>query len=563
MLALMPANAVQRLRRADRSIWIWAVAISIVAFLILFPMGYLAYGALHTMDGEFTLDAVQNVIERDRTLRATINSVVMGLGATVLAVVLAVPMAWAVARTDMPFKRTVSLLVVISYVFPPFLTAFAYTLMFGPNRGLFNQWLSAVGLPTFNIYSRAGLIVALGAHVYIFVFLTVSTALRRLDPEIEDAARIHGSGPLHTLRTITFPMVLPAILSGCLLAFVVSQNSFGTHAFIGIPAGIRLLTTEIYSLFTFPIRFSEAAVLAWILFGIAALATAINRGLIGKRQYVTVRGKGMRPDVVRLGRFRWVAFGYCAFVLALTLIVPTIVILMVSFMRTWGRGAVAGNFTFDWYRFIFNYDLAREAVQNSLWLGFTAATAIIVLASIIAYIIVRSEYKVRHLLSYLSIIPLTVPGIVLAVGLIWAYINPPLALWGTLTILFIAYVTKFYPIALQVVQSSVMQVEEELEKSARIHGASWFKAFRTILLPLIKPGLLAAWVMVFILSVRELAASILLQASGTSVVSVVMFSFWEEGLLEALAAFATLLMGLIILSYVAVTKLAGRDFFEQ
>ena len=543
---------------------VWAIVIIVVGILVLYPTFWLLYGSITTKGNVLTFKNYIKMFTTGGVLDSLGVTVVTALASTILSVVVAVPMAWLVARTDMPYKQILTNFIYFAYITPPFLKGFAFILLFGPRAGIINKWLTAAGLPILNIFSMTGLVFSLFMHLFVYVFMTTSTALRTLDPEVEDAARISGASPLKTTLFITLPMVSPAITSGALISFVIGLNLFSLHAMIGMPAKIRLLTTEIYTFFSYPVRFSQAASWSVMLFVVAGIAMYINTAYLGRKQFITVKGRGMRPDIVRLGRWRYVGVAYCSLVVLITLGLPVITLVVASFIRSWGAGVSLGNISLKHYKFILTeFSLTKISLLNSFFLAVTAATCIVVLATVMSYIIIRSQVRGKKILDYLSMIPMTIPGIVLAVGLIWAYIRPPLLLYGTYTIMLVAYVTKFYPIALKMTSSSLMQIEPELEDCVRIHGGSWFDSFLRVTVPLIKAGLIASWVMTFVLSLRELSASIILYSPGKQVAAVAFLQLWEEGLFEPLSAFSVILLIIVVISYSLVRRLGGRTVFEM
>ncbi|MEX2644346.1 MAG: iron ABC transporter permease [Acetobacterales bacterium] len=423
------------------------------------------------------------------------------------------------------------------------------------------MWLAdALGLESapFDIFSVGGIIFVTALHVYPFVFLLAVNALRSLNPSLEYAALIHGASRFRVATRIVLPLVAPGILAGALLAFVDSIALFGIQAMLGLPKGVHTLPTKIYSFFSYPPRFELASALSMLLVVLAVVALYIQRIYLGRRSYVTVAGKGARIEPIRLGRWRWPVFAVCQAFFAFALFLPTIVLVGVSFMRSVAAGFSTGNVTIENYAQIAGTESLRLAVFNSLWMAATAACIAVVIGALIAYMDLRTNYRGRKVLDYLSLIPLGLPGIVLAVALVLAWIRPPLILYGTAAILIIAYVTRFIPFTVRTANASLRQVHDVLERAARISGATWFRTMRSITLPLIKSGLLVGWILVFIQAMRELSASILLYSGGNQTLAVAIYNLYDEGYFPTTCALATVTLGITLVAVVIVRVVTSR-----
>jgi iron(III) transport system permease protein len=534
-------------------------AIAAVAILVVLPIGSLLIGSVRSEDG-WTLGFFAQVVSARLYVQALINSLVLGAWTGLFSIVIGLPLAWAVSRTNVPGKGLILVTANLSYLSPPFLTAIAFVYLFSPNSGLINILMrDVVGLPwlTFNIFSMAGLVVVTTIHTFPFVFLLASSALQSVDASYEEAAQILGAGKFRTAFSITAPLVAPAILSGTLLAFVNAIALFGSQAIIGLPARIFTLPTRLYSLFNYPPQYGLASALSLVFVVITILALYLQRAFLARRSYVTLGGKGSRPQLVDLGPARWGVFAFCAAILVVAIVLPYGTLIAVSFSKSWGLD-FWHNLTFANYRFILiEYDVTQRAILNSLFLATAAALLAVLLGALVGWIDLRTRLPGRKLLDYAALIPLGLPGIVMAVALIQFWLAMPLALYGTLTILLLAYVGRYIPLGVRAANTSLRQVDPALEESAAILGAGWGRTMREITLPLIRPGLFAGWLLVFVPAIQELSASILLFSSSSMTLAVAVYNLYETGRTEPVAALAIINVVIIGTAILIANRLGG------
>jgi iron(III) transport system permease protein len=541
---------------------VMGVAIAAVAILVVLPIASLLIGSVRSEDG-WTLGYFAQVVSARLYVQALLNSLILGAWTGLFSVAIGVPLAWAVSRTNVPGKRLILVTANLSYLSPPFLTAIAFVYLFSPNSGLINILMRDVaGVPwlTFNIFSMAGLVVVTVIHTFPFVFLLASSALQSVDASYEEAAQILGAGKFRTALTITAPLVAPAILSGTLLAFVNAIALFGSQAIIGLPARIFTLPTRLYSLFNYPPQYGLASALSLVFVAITILALYLQRAFLARRSYVTLGGKGSRPQLVDLGPARWGVFAFCAAILVVAIVMPYGTLLAVSLSKSWGLD-FWHNLTFANYRFILvEYDVTQRAILNSLFLATAAAILAVLLGAIVGWIDLRTRLPGRKLLDYAALIPLGLPGIVMAVALIQFWLAMPLALYGTLTILLLAYVGRYIPLGVRAANTSLRQVDPALEESAAILGAGWGRTMYEITLPLIRPGLFAGWLLVFVPAIQELSASILLFSSSSMTLAVAVYNLYETGRTEPVAALAIINVFIIGAAILIAAKLGGVRF---
>jgi len=339
---------------------------------------------------------------------------------------------------------------------------------------------------------------------------------------------------------------------------------FGPQAFLGLPGRLFFLPTRIFSLFSrYPPDTAGASALAFALIVLTALGLGLQRWYLAHRSYVTLGGKASRPAPLALGRWRWVGLAYALLVIGFAVFIPLFVLVSTAFSKNWVAGLSPSNLTLENFRYaLFEEQVTRRAVGNSLKLAVAAATAATLIGALVAYLNRRTTARGRQFLDYLSILPLGLPGIVLAVGIIQAWIRPPLVLYGTIWILLVCYVARFMPVAVRSADVSLAQVDPALEDAARITGASWLQTFRTITARLIRPGLLVAWLLVFIPSMGELSATVLLYSSGNETLSVALYRLQELGRLEVVSAIAVFTVSLTLLALVVAQRIAGKELDE-
>ncbi|HET7848702.1 MAG TPA: iron ABC transporter permease [Pseudolabrys sp.] len=539
---------------------IMAAAVVCLVILVVLPLCSLFIGSIRTPDGlsfGFFREAASGRLYR----QALINSLILGAWTGLFSVLIGVPLAWAISRTNVPAKPFIRVTATLSYLSPPFLTAIAFVNLFSPNAGVINHLVReefGVTWLTFNIFSMKGLVLVTVLHTFPFVYLLAVTALQSVDASYEEAAEILGAGKWRTAFSITAPLVAPAILSGTLIAFVNSIALFGSQAIIGLPGRIFTLSTRIYSLFDYPPQYGLASALSLVFIFITVAALFIQRKFLARRSFVTFGGKGSRPQLIDLGAARWALFAFAVLVFIIAILLPYASLVAVSLSKSWGL-AFWKNLTLANYKFVlFDYDVTRRAIINSLILATLAATLSIALGTVIGWIDLRTRVPGRRLLDYAALIPLGLPGIVMAVALIQFWLAMPIALYGTLAILLLAYTGRYVPLGLRAANSSLRQIDPTLEESARILGASWGLTMREVTLPLIRPGLFAGWLLIFVPAIQELSASILLFSSKSITLAVAVYNLYETGYTEPVAALAIINVVIISLAILLANRLGGE-----
>src|SRR5438067_4811328 len=534
-------------------------AVVALIVLVVLPLLSLLFGSVKGEHG-MSLDHFSEVLSGRLYVNALLNSLILGAWTGLFSLIIGLVLAWAVSRTDVPAKPLLRITATLSYLSPPFLTAIAFTYLFSPNAGLINVLMRDVfGLPwlTLNIFSMPGLVLVTDGHTFPFVYLLASSALQSVDASYEDAAPVLGASKLRTAFSITAPLVAPAVLSGTLLAFVNAIALFGSQAIIGLPGRIVTLPTRIYALFDYPPEYGLASALSLVFVLLTVVALYLQRAFLARRSYVTLAGKGSRPQLVALGGFRYVMLGFAVLIFIVSIVAHYSTLIAVSFSKSWGL-EFWKNLTLANYKFIlFDYNVTQRAIGNSLLLATIAATIAVLLGAVIGWIDLRTRIPGRRLLDYFSLIPLGLPGIVVAVALIQFWLAMPVALYGTLAILLLAYVGRYIPLGVRAANASLRQVDPALEESAQILGASWLTTMREVTLPLVRPGLFAGWLLVFVPVIQELSASILLFSSSSITLAVAVYNLYETGYIEPVAALAIINMLIIGAAIFVANKLGG------
>jgi iron(III) transport system permease protein len=537
---------------------VMAAAVLCLIVLVVLPIVFLLIGSLKSGDG-LTVEYFHHAFANHLYLDALRNSLVLGSLTGIFSIVIGLPLAWAVTRTNVPGKSLIKATATLSYLSPPFLIAIAFVNLFSPNSGVVNVLLRDLDLGwlTFNIFSMQGLVLVTVLHTFPFVYLLAASALGSVDASYEEAAQILGAGKWRTALTITLPLVMPAILSGMLIAFVNSIALFGSQAILGLPGRIFTLPTRIYSLFDYPPQYGIASALSLVFIVITVAALFLQRSYLARRSFVTLAGKGSRPQLVDLGGARWLVLGFCVLVFIVSIVMPYAALIAVSLSKSWGL-AFWRNLTLHNYSFVlFEYDVTQRAILNSLLLATLAATLAVALGTIISWIDLRTRTVGRRLLDYAALIPLGLPGIVMAVALIQFWLAMPIALYGTLAILLLAYVGRYVPLGTRSANASLRQIDTSLEESARILGASWGTTLREVTLPLIWPGLFAGWLLIFVPAIQELSASILLFSSKSITLAVAVYNLYETGYTEPVAALAIINVVIIAAAIWLASRLSG------
>ena len=549
-------------RGLDRALPVWIGTALALVVLMGLPLGWLAHMSVSGESG-YTLARYRDVFADPALQKALWNTVVLSFWVGVASVAVGAPLAWLTARTDVPGRGLIRGLVLASFVTPPFLGAFAWVMLAGPNAGYLNRlWRAVTGVeaPLVNIFTMPGLIFVVTIYTFPYVYIMVANTLALIASDMEEAGAILGAGRLWVALTITFPMVLPALVSGFILSVLQALALFGSPAILALPAGFHTITTQIWSLFQFPPKVEMAAAFSVPLLLATIVLLWLQKRLLGRRGYAAVGGKGGRRRVIPLGPWRYPALGACLVVMAAAIFLPYGILAKAAFSKAWAQPLTWDNLTLGNFAFtFFQYSATRDAVVNTLELGVLTATVGAGLVALLAYIASRRLVFGYQVVAFLALVPVVIPGVVLAVALFIAYTRPPFVLYGTLWILFIAYLTKEMPVGYAQSDATFRGIPPDLEDAGRILGAGRLRVLGDITGPLARSGVIAAWCFIFIGVIRELSASIILFTPNTKVMSVVLFDLKEEGQFGAIAVLGLLMLALTFATVTLVQAVLGRD----
>jgi iron(III) transport system permease protein len=542
--SLRPSSGLLRLRpalvRLSAAHLVGIGFIAVTAWLVVVPLAGLFVTAFSEDTpygpGEPTLHNFVEAYSSWHLPQLFWTSFVFATGSAVLTLLMGGLVAWAVERTDMPGRGLFHSLTLLTFAIPGLLTTMAWTLTLSPNIGWVNGLLRDVfGLSAapFNIYSMGGMIWALSTHYFPLAYLLLGPAFRTLDMRMEEAALMAGAHQGQILRRVTLPLMRPAILSALLLLFIRGIESFEVPRILGTPARIEVFTTDIAAAIRrAPPEFGIASALSLTLLSICILAVYLYRRAVQNAEaFATITGKGYTPTPFRLGRWRWPAAIAIGTLFAISLGLPLFTLLWQSLFAKMAQPfvATAEPVTAANYKFVLSYPIFAEAVRTSVTLGAMAATLIVAITFVIAWIAQRIARRYGWLLDLIAFMPIAVPSVIIGASVLFAYLILPIPVYNTIWILLIAYLTAYLPYGIRFASGGIAQLHKELEEAGKMAGAGYGQIFLRILLPLLAPVAISAWLYIFVLAVRELGASLMLVGPGTHVLGTITLTMWEEG----------------------------------
>ncbi len=540
--------------------------LGILIVTVAMPMAMIVYGTF--FDG-FTLDLkiFSEVVFDPENIASMWNTIIIAFWVTLIGTIVGLFYAWLIGRSDIPMKGFMRTLFVIPYMFPPFIGAMAWGLMLSPRSGYLNKmYMSLTGGvdPLMNINSLWGIIFVEICYYFPFVFIQVVGALERMDPTLEESARIAGAGQFYVIRKITLPLVLPAIASGAMLILISSLSHFGVPAILGFSQNIFTLPTKIYELIA---RSSgsfegirQGAALSILLVFVVVAALWLQRRILRAGHYDIIRGKSMRPMVIQLRALRYPLLALCLGTLFFIVAAPMFIIFAVGMLKAYGLPLTWENMTFRNFEIVlFQSKMVRDSIGNSVTLAILSAIIAMIVGTMIAYVVVKVKVKGKGLLEILSLLPYSVPGIVLAIGVIlmWSgtfYIN----LYNTIWIILIAYIARYVAFAMKSSSASLQQVHPSLEEASRSCGATYMESLTDITLPLIRPGMIAGFFLIFLPVMRELTTSILLYGPFSRTLGVAIYAINSEGNTVQAAALSAVAIVIIMLGELSL-RLITRE----
>lgn len=549
-----------------------AVLYGILAILILMPIALVVLSAFtSTTPRPGNLSLTGLTLENFAAVvgpgagQAALNSLLVGVGSSIIALAIGGFLAFVAARTNAYAKGFLYFIGLLPLFLPSYVGALAWALLGGPNAGLLNILARDLGMPAIvDIFNVGGLVFVLALYYAPYAFLLIHASLSLMNPDLEEAARIHGATPMTVLRKVTFPLATPAILGAGILIFVLTVENFPVSQIIGSAGGLDTLPTYIYRLMnSAPSRGNEAAAVAITLVVIVLAVTALQRWVVSKRSYTTVSGKGLKLGVVDLGWFRAPSLILGLIYFVLSTVLPIGALLFITLHESPYVGSITQAFTegrlsLDQFEETLGSPIVHQATINSVIVAVVAALAGTLLAFIVSYVVNRSKLPGREGLGYISMLPLAVPAIVLGLGLLWTWLILPVPIYGTLLVMMIAFVAAQMPQGYQGASSSILQIHQDLEDSAVMHGASRWRAVWKVTMPLLRVPLTSTFLLLLMLSMRELTVPLFLFTTDTRLLSIVIFEDFENGVLQRSAA-TSLVYCVVIFVLALVARRFGAD----
>ena len=546
----------------------WIVILIVVAFLVIFeviPLSYLLIRSLFPK-GSFSLESFKRVYTYDLNWTALINTLVISGLTTLFGVILAFPLAFLVGRTDMYGKKFFRTLFVTTYMVPPYVGAMAWLRLLNPNAGVLNKFLMQMfNLPKapFNIYTVGGIVWVLTCFYYPYAFITISRAMEKMDPSLEEASKISGASPLKTLMTITIPMMTPSIIAAGLLVFVASASAFGIPSIIGAPGQIYTVTTRIIDFVHIGSDegLNDAMVLAVFLMVIANIVLYITTFVIGKRQYITMSGKSTRPNIVELGKWRMPITVIISIFSFFVVILPFVTVALTSFTVNMGKPISLSNMSMSAWNKVFSRASILSSTKNSIIAGLAAAFFGIMISCIMAYLLQRTNVKGKRIPDFLITLGSGTPSVTIALALIISMSGKfKINIYNTLTIMIIAYMIKYMLMGMRTVVSAMSQVHPSLEEAAQISGANWLRMLKDVTVPLIGASIVAGFFLIFMPSFYELTMSTLLYSSNTKTIGYELYIYQTYHSQQVASALATAILLFVIIVNYLLNKLTKGQF---
>ncbi|MGH7795953.1 MAG: ABC transporter permease [Candidatus Binatia bacterium] len=544
-----------------------------LAYLTVIPLIMLVYGSVKSgppgVAGALTFENYLKLLANWRLAPALLNSLVFSTGSSLLAFAGGLYLAWMTERTNLPWRGAVYTCVLVPMIVPGILTTVGWIILFGRRSGIINIiGMQYLGLSEpIGINNMPGMIWVQGTDQIPLVFLLLAAALRSMDPSLEEAAMVAGSGIFRTTMRITLRVLLPGILAVWMISFVRAIENFEVPALIGMPAGILVFATEVYlATKTVPTDFGLASTFAVVYLAITTVGVLLYlKWTAASEQYATITGKGFRPSAFDLGRWRIPFAAFNMLLCFILFILPVLVVVWSSFLPFYMAPSPTAfaSLTLENYHNLWNLPLVHRAMWNSFVLGLGSSTLTMLLTAVIAWIVVRTKWRGKGALDFLAFSPIAMPGLVLGIAILWLYLVLPVPVYGTLWILLIAYVTKYLPYGMRACSSSMLQIKKELEEASAASGAAWSHTFKRVVLPLLAPGFVAGWIYVITHSFRELSTSIMLYRSGTEVISIVLFELWDGGQYPALCALGIVMIVVLILISLIARAVGARYSIQQ
>ncbi len=549
------------LSRINSKTIVISLSVLLLLYFVIFPMGVLLYDSI-MLDGAINFENYRNVYSQNVNWRALTNTVELSLMVMIASVLITFPLAWLVGRTDMPGKKGFRTLLVSSYMIPPYVGAIAWVQLLNPSVGYMNnifKWMFGLETAPFDIYTFWGLAWVLTLFYSPFAFITISRAMEKMDPTLEEAARVSGASPLRTVLDVTLPLMAPSILAGGLLVFIAAGSCFGIPSIVGMPGNIEVMTTRIvtYIYMGDEAGVRDATALAASLMFLANFLLMGMTWMMGRKDYTTISGKSTRPNIVELGKWKWPAFCAVGLYGAISVIIPLGSIVLTSFLKSMSRPVEWSNIGIDPWIPVITSSQYMESVWNSVIYGVIAATIGTALAVFVAYLAVKTNIKGRTIPDLLTVIGGSTPSIVIALALIITFSgNFGLNLYSTMWIIVVSYLVKYLTMSVRTIAAALSQVHVSLEEAALNSGANWLRVCKDIIIPLIAPSVIAGWFLIFMPSFYELTMSLLLYGSDTKTIGVLLYELQTYADTQNASVLSVIILLIVLVGNLILNKVS-------
>ena len=539
-----------------------AVALVCVG-LIVYPLFFLLAESINVGDPQTfppTDIGLDNFADLSLGVTVLLNTGYVAITATVMAVAAGFVLAWILTRTNVPAAAFLERFLEIPFYLTPLVGALAWSILAAPKSGFLNQILRGIGVPDLlDIYTPFGIAWVMALFEGTVAFVMISTVMKSMDPSLEESSRVTGAGKLRTVFKITVPLVLPGLLGATVFVFAEMLGSFAAALVLGLPGRFFVVTTAIWQYtLSYPPEYGKASALGVAVFGVMFVTLSFYRWMVRRGTFATISGKAFQPRPIDVGPARYGLAAICWLYVFVAVVLPIAALLLTSFLRFATVIVDQMSFTLQNYKTAFTLDAVRSALINSLALGVGVATIGVFVMAILVWIIYRGRLPGRAAIEYVVMFPQSVPRLVFGLALLTAWLNIPIPLYGTLWVLAIAYFTVLMPLGVRTLSGVVLQIDKSLEECAQVCGATWAHRMKTITLPLLRPGLVAAWLLIFIASVREIGVSIYLMGPNSKVIAPAIVSSWSSAGTELTAAMAMIQTAAMLAAVVLLLRVAGK-----
>lgn len=547
---------------------LFAMAV-VVLYLCLVPLLTLLYSSFQTdfllENPEWTFQHYIDAFTQSSSLSMFFNSMLYGFWTTVCSMAVGVGIAWLFTRTNTPFKSFALLSSLVPMIIPGILSTIAWIFLASPQIGIINNIFEhLIGIRPFNIYSLSGMVFVQSLHLMPIAFIMAVAVFSSMDASMEEAALASGANQAGAFGHITARLALPGLFSAALILFVETISSFEVPQLIGVPNKTYVFVSQIYDeLNRFPANFGGAGALGMVILVIAFIGVVFSNRINSKgKRFATITGKGFKPALIDLGAWKWLGLAVYSVIFIIGVLLPLGVILWVSLLPSYEAPSMEAlqKLTLNNYSRIWDLPEIKSTFMNSIQVSIITACVVVLLTMIISYITVKMRLRSGWLLDGLVFLPIAIPGIIMGVSVLFWYLVAPLpvSLYGTLTIIVIAFVTMYLPFGMRFLSAGFVQIKDELEEAAMASGASFIQTFIWIYAPLLVPSILAAFIYILIISLRQVSTAFFLVAQDNGLVAITIFDIWEDGFFVELAALGVIMVVISIILVTIFQKIAGK-----